>query len=134
MTNSIRIRTQDGWTLSTVTTDGRVVLSDNWDLEFTTQLGEDIQGGFLKTIRATHQFDCTFIALQYRAQDDFISIYWGVTAFPKGHLGWSSNEDAFGPGILDNWSGSGGGFSGGGGMGFDFGGGYSGGSGSYYGY
>jgi len=95
-------------------TTARFILGDDWDFEVVTEMGSQSTGSPLRTVRATRRLDCTFLALEYSAQNDFFGFTWAVTAMPGAKIGYSTNEQAFGPGIFNQFSGSGSGFSGGG--------------------
>jgi len=93
-------------------TSATFVVGKDWDFEVSAEAGSQSTGSIIRTIKVTHRFDCTFLSMQYGAQNDYWGFTWGVSAFPQAHLGWSSTEDAFGPGIFDTFQGYGGGFSG----------------------
>jgi hypothetical protein len=96
------------------TTSSTFTLGPTWDcvvnMEFARQASESI----IRDIQITHRLDCTYLAFQYRTQNNEWFLNWGITAYPQARLGYSTTEQAFGPDFFNSFSGSGSGFTGGG--------------------
>lgn len=111
-------------TISRFSTNATFIIGDDWDFEVSTEFASQASESIIRSVQMTHRLDCTFLTFKYTTQNDYWGFTWGVTGFPKASLGYSTTEEAFGPGIFNTFSGSGSGFSGGG---FSF----SGGGGNY---
>jgi hypothetical protein len=108
----------------TIATPGRIknmtasldfVLGEDWDGRINTDLSPH-SGGVIRDVSLTHRLNCTYLAFQYRTQDDFWGFTWGITGYPQGRLGYTSNEDmsSFGPDLFNTFQSSGSGFGAGG--------------------
>jgi len=118
-------------TITRFGTTATFIIGDDWDFVASTEFAPQASDSILRDIQITHRLDCTYLSIKYTAQTDYFGITWAVTAMPSASIGYSTTEDAFGPDMFNQFSGSGSGFSGGG---FSLGGGYGGSGGNYSGY
>jgi len=93
-------------------TNATFVIGDDLDLRLSTEFAPSASDSIIREISATYRLDCTYLAIQYRAQSDFFGISWGVSAYPQAQIGYDTTEQAFGPDVFNSFQGTGGGFSG----------------------
>ena len=101
--------------LTRLTADLTFAISEDWDGSINTDLSPHVENA-IRDVQLTHRLDCTYLAFQYRTQDDFWGFTWGIMGYPQGRLGYTSNEDtsSFGPDLFNTWQSSGSGFGAGG--------------------
>ncbi len=116
-------------TLKRFTTNTTFVIGEEWDGQVSFDFSPNVDD-VIREIKLTHRLHCTYLAFQYRTQNDYWGVTWGVTGFPQAHLGYTTTDDSFGPDFFNSFSGSGSGFGAGG---YNFGG-SGGGYGGYGGY
>jgi len=117
LTTNITYSTRDS-EFTRLNTKATFVIGDDWDFVVDTEFGSQSTGSPLRTVKITHRLDCTYLSINYGAQNDYFSITWAITGMPSARLGWSTTEDAFGPDFLDTFDTGGGGLPFGGGSGY----------------
>lgn len=86
------------------------VLGKDWDFVLDTEWARRASETIIRSVRVTHRRDCTFFNFGYDTQGEQWYITWGITAMPRASLGYSTQQQAFGPDFFNQFSGSGSGF------------------------
>jgi hypothetical protein len=111
---NMNIRPQGPDLITSLSNVATFIIGPDWDFTVDSELIGTASNSVIRNVRITHRLDCTFLYFEYRAQSNEWVVTWGITAMPSAHLGYSTNEPAFGPDFFNTFGGSGSGFNAGG--------------------